>query len=222
MEDAVNYNRWVLDKFRPWFGQSTLEVGIGHAGFYEHLPPQRHYVGLDVDDGLITRARHLRPDLTYVKEDVADRSMVERLGPGRFDTILCVNVLEHVEDDVQALANMSMLLCEGGHLLLFVPAFPALFTDLDRVGGHLRRYRKRDLKRLAERVGEVLSLAYFNPIGGLGWWLNRFVRHPNLEADRVRRQVKLFDRYVLPASRALDRVTRSVFGQSVICVVRRR
>jgi 2-polyprenyl-3-methyl-5-hydroxy-6-metoxy-1,4-benzoquinol methylase len=148
--------------------------------------------------------------------------VVERLGPGSFDTILCVNVLEHVEDDGQALTNMSMLLCDGGHVLLFVPAFPALFTDLDRAGGHLRRYRKSGLRALAERAGEVVSLAYFNPIGGLGWWLNRFVRHPTLEANRVRRQVKLFDRYLLPASRALDHVTHPIFGQSVICVVRKR
>ena len=68
---------------------------------------------------------------------------------------------------------------------------------------------------------QVEKLRYFNPIGGLGWWANKFRRHESLDSDEVNGQIVIFEKYVLPFSRALDPLTRAFFGQSLICVARR-
>jgi hypothetical protein len=115
---------------------------------------------------------------------------------------------------------MLGLLVPGGRLLLLVPACPALYGDLDRLAGHHRRYRRRDLARLAAALPcRVRLLEHFNPLGGLGWWLNRFRRHRDLDSRGVNRQIVLFDRFLVPLSRALDPLTRNIFGQSLICVL---
>jgi hypothetical protein len=130
--------------------------------------------------------------------------------------------LEHVDEDRAALRNLAGMLAPGGHLLVFVPAFAALYNDLDRLAGHRRRYSK---KQMAERIAGAglapLVLRYFNPVGGLGWLANRGLRHDSLDAASVNRQIVLFDRYVLPLSRLLDPLTRRWFGQSLIVVARK-
>ena len=222
MEGARNYNGWIVAAFARYLGTSVLEVGVGHGGFYEQLPGVRRYTGLDIDRKIVARAQARHPELTYVQGDVADPGLPDRLGRGSVDSALCVNVLEHVPDDRAAVANLLELVRPGGHVLLFVPAFPALYNDLDRLAGHQRRYtrgRLRDL--LPPGRAEVRVLEYFNPLGAVGWGLNRFLPHPSLETRRVLRQVSFFDRYLLPVSRLLNPVTRFGFGQSLVCVLRR-
>lgn len=222
MGQAHNYRRWLADSFGPYLGRNLLEVGIGDGGFADLLPQGTRYTGLDIDPELVRLASRELPRHTFLEADVCDRSLTARLGAGAYDTVLCCNVLEHLEDDGLALGNMVDLLAVGGHLLLFVPALPALFNDLDRCAGHLRRYTLADLPaRLPDPV-QPLKLHYFNPLGGIGWWLNRWLRHDSLEGAKVERQVLFFDRFVLPLSRLLTPVTRRFFGQSLICVARKR
>jgi SAM-dependent methyltransferase len=222
MEGARNYNRWVVSAFEPFFGRSLLEIGMGHGGFYDHLPPLDAYVGLDIDDELVAHARARYPDRRFVQADVADPGLPDRLDGTRFDTVLCVNVLEHVQDDRAAVASLLRLIEPGGHLLIFVPAFRQLYTDLDRLAGHLRRYTKAEVAALADVSGaEIRRLEYFNPVGALGWWANGMKRHNSLESRAVTGQVAFFDTYVLPVSKMLNSVTRPEFGQSVVCAVRK-
>jgi SAM-dependent methyltransferase len=138
------------------------------------------------------------------------------------DSVLCINVLEHIDDDAAALRQMIRILEPAGHLLLFVPALAFLYNDLDRLAGHHRRYSKRLLRqRLTESGGTIVRLEYFNPVGAVGWWANRFTKHASLGTERVTRQVQLFDRYILPISRGINGVTRGFFGQSLLAVMRR-
>ena len=111
--------------------------------------------------------------------DAGDSTLPERFGPGSFDSIICLNVLEHVEQDKQALRTFYQLLCPGGHLCLLVPAFPALFGTLDLNGPHFRRYTWRGLKTLLTGEGaegeqkerfEIVRMKYFNLFGIPGWW----------------------------------------------------
>ena len=223
MEQARNYNRWVVSAFAPYFGQSVLEIGVGHGGFYEHLPPIANYVGLDIDPGLVARSQTRYPDLCFIQGDIADPRLAERLAETFIDTVLVVNVLEHVDDDRAAVANLLRLLAVGGDLLLFVPAFQQLYTDLDRLAGHLRRYTMEQVRALVPASGATLKrLEYFNPVGAVGWRLNGLVSHRSLEATEVTSQVRVFDRYLVPVSRALNPLTRRLFGQSVMCVIMKK
>jgi len=220
--DAVNYTRWVLEAFDGLVGRRILEVGIGHGGYVDHLPPPERYLGVDIDSASVAEARQAHPDREYIEADIGSPDFANRVGHGRFDTILCLNVLEHIESDRQAVVNLLKALEPGGHLLLFVPAFEALYSSLDRLAGHHRRYTRAQLAELVPAgLAHVARNEYFNSIGGLGWWVNKFMPHKSLNDSAVNGQVRLFDRYILPISRLINPVTRNIFGQSVVFAVRR-
>ena len=223
VEEARNYTRWVVSAFAPFFGRSVLEIGMGHGGFYHQLPPLQHYIGADLDAELVKRAQGLYPTLRFVQADIAEPGLADRLAGTSIDTVLCANVLEHVEDDRAAMANLLGVLSPGGHLLLLVPAFQRLYNDLDRLAGHVRRYSWAEVAALVPGSNaDIRRLEYFNPIGPIGWLLNGLIAHRSLESRAVTEQVRLFDTYVVPISKFLNPLTRRFFGQSVLCVVRKR
>lgn len=219
MAEARGYKRWLLEIFRGYVGDSVLEVGVGDGGFRPLLPAGSRYVGLDIDAELLERVAAAHPGGRYVRADIQDPGLAAAVGGEGFDTVLCFNVLEHVEDDAGAVRNLLSLLRPGGHLLLILPAHDALYNDLDRLAGHLRRYTLTRVRQLVPSGCETPRLGYVNPVGALGWWANRFRRHDSLEDRGVRWQVILFDRLALPLSRALTPLTRRLFGQSVAAVV---
>ena len=222
MAEAHNYIRWILSRFEGYLHGRILEVGLGHASFYPELARRGSYVGVDIDPDAVTEAGRRFPGAEFVEGDITSPTLASRLGAPP-DAVVCVNVLEHLEDDAAAVRHLLGALRPGGHLLIGVPAFPALYNDLDRLAGHRRRYRTEAVRALVPpEIGEIVRLEYFNPIGGLGWWANNFVRHERLDGASISTQLRTFDRFVVPISRWLDPLTRGVFGQSVIGVVRRR
>lgn len=221
--DARNYVNWIVGTFRPYLGREILEVGFGYGGYYEHLGGLGGYRGVDIDVAHADWSRARFPGGDFSIVDVCSDEFTSRFAPGSVDTVVCCNVVEHIEDDNRAITNMANALAPGGHLLILVPALQQLYGDLDRLAGHYRRYDKAMmLKACAGAPIEILELRYFNPIGGLGWWANRFAKYRSLDADAVNAQVRIFDKYILPLSRLLDPMTRGFFGQSLICVARRR
>ncbi|MEW5947089.1 MAG: class I SAM-dependent methyltransferase [bacterium] len=223
MEGADNYVRWIVDVFRPYFGENVLEIGTGFGNFRRHLPCRGRFVSVDIVPETIESARSADREGVYVLADVSCGGFGEKLAGELFDTVLCVNVLEHVEDEAKALGNMFEVLAPGGRLLLLVPAFGALYSEMDSLAGHFRRYTKGEVGRLLERFPcGIVKLEYFNPVGGAGWWLNRFARHADLDGALINRQIRFFDRVLVPVSRAVNPVTRGFFGQSVVCVAVRK
>jgi SAM-dependent methyltransferase len=226
MPDAVKYHRWILQVLRRHVrGGPLLEVGPGYgqytgvlAGWVSRL------LAVDLSPTCIDDLRALAPNVEARVADLADDIFVETVGKRCFDHVVCLNVLEHVEEDVRALVRLREVLRPGGVLLLLVPAHSELYGPMDRLAGHFRRYTKRTLaERLARSGFAAESLRYFNPVGAVGWWVNaRFFRPRSLSDDAVNRQILLFDRYVLPISRALDPLTRALFGQSLWAVARPR
>lgn len=223
MEHADNYNKWMFQIFYPFIGNDLLEIGTGYGNFRKYLPSLNQYVSIDIDAEVIARAQEMDKAAVYLTADMADTGTVEKLKKFNFDTVLCVNVLEHIENDEQAIVNMLSLLKDGGHLLLFVPAFHSLYTSLDKLAGHYRRYTKKDIGALIDGPDyHIERLEYFNPIGGVGWWLNKFMRHDNIDSKGINMQVKLFDSFIVPISRKVNIFTKSFFGQSLICVMRKK
>jgi SAM-dependent methyltransferase len=221
--DAHNYMDWIIGTMRPYFGRDVLEIGIGHGSYYEYLGKLGRYRGVDIDPDNVTNSRARYPGGNFALADITSEQFKADFPPGSVDTVVCCNVIEHIEDDNLAVANMVRALNPGGHLLLLVPALQQLYGDLDRLAGHHRRYNKPlMLKACAGHPIEILELRYFNPIGGLAWWINSFAKHDSLDNTAVNAQIRIFDKYVLPVSRLVDPLTRSFFGQSLICVARRK
>jgi SAM-dependent methyltransferase len=136
----------------------------------------------------------------------------------RFDTIVCINVLEHVRDDAGALRRLAAMLAPGGALALLVPAHPALYGAYDRLDGHFRRYTRAGLRRLLEAAGlRVRRLHFLNAPGAVGWWVQyRLLRR----AVHGPAQFGAMNR-ILPWVRALESRLHPPFGLSLVAVAER-
>ncbi len=220
--DADNYTGWIVDVFRPYVGRNLLEIGTGFGNYRRHFPDVEKYTSVDIDAEAIARAAASDPAGRYVCFDASSTAFAERFPEGSFDTVMCANVLEHIPEHEKAAANMFRALDKGGYLLLFVPAHMSLYNDMDRLAGHLRRYTKETLCRVLDPLGgTIVELRYFNPIGGIGWWVNRLRRYDSLNDGAINGQIRFFDKYVLPVSRMIDPASRAFFGQSLIAVLRK-
>ncbi|HZE98337.1 MAG TPA: glycosyltransferase [Planctomycetota bacterium] len=173
LQKASRYNGWVYQMLRPYIGQDILEVGSGIGNMTRYFVGHGRVTATDISPFCLRELER-----TYAEhEDVR----VQRLDISRnsypefeiYDTIICLNVLEHIEDDVEALRNMRKLLKPGGRLLLYVPANPRLYCDIDRGVGHYRRYVLEEVLGKMKKAGyRVPYFRHHNILGALGWWIN--------------------------------------------------
>lgn len=217
LEEAGNFTRWVGAKIRPFVRGRVLEVGCGTGTYTELLAGWSDaVVAVDLDPAFAAATRRRFADRPQVQVLEGDVRRLPALG--RFDSIVMLDVLEHIEDDVGTLAGLRDLLAEAGRLVLKVPASPALYGALDSAIGHHRRYSRGSLAEAASRAGLVLTECRpFNLAAAPGWWLNgRVLRrsHP------PQHQLRLYDRLV-PAFRLVDRLTGPPFGTSLIAAAHR-
>ena len=221
LPDAVNYHRWVVESFATHFGERLLEVGFGYGQYTCMIAPMvQSMTALDITDENMGLAAELPNNVTLKVADIRSPELHSLVGRRAFDTILCMNVLEHIEDDVACLDNLRRCLAPGGKLLLLVPAFPFLFSVMDELAGHYRRYGRKELAHKLQAAGFTCSeVGYFNPVGGLGWLLTaKFFKPKTLSDDKINDKILFFDRYMVPLSRALTLFARPIFGQSVHAV----
>ena len=222
IQEARRYGDHVFSLFRPYIGRRVLEVGCGIGTMSRKLAEISDLiVGIEPNAACIERVevamRHepkfsLRPSLLE-ECDPAE------LAAHRFDTVYCVNVLEHIEDDVAALALFRDVVVPGGRVLIFVPALQAAYGPLDAELGHHRRYSKRTLADAFRAAGlELEMLRYTNPIGLVGWLYNAHISKARVHSVG---QVKLFERLVAPWALPLERLITPPIGLSLVAVGRR-
>jgi glycosyltransferase involved in cell wall biosynthesis len=202
---ARSFNRWMLSGFAPYIGQRVYEAGCGIGNFTEFLLAKDRLVCVDYDGfytevigrrfGHLENVRALRMDLARPDPGAA----IER---ERLDTVISLNVIEHIEDDRAVIRHFYDALIPGGHAIVLVPAHPRLFTPCDRALGHHRRYTGAELRAKFEEAGfGVVSLRQFNRLGVLGWWLNGKLGRTDLSPA----QMRLYER-LLPLAKLMDRL----------------
>lgn len=219
LDGADNYASWIFGLMEPYIGRQILEVGAGNGTFTEILAerPERRVVATDISRRSIDvlRGRFSQtPNVEIIHGDVDAAGR-----PETFDTAIVINVLEHIEHDNEALRQLWRSLRPGGRLILWVPAFEALYADFDRKVGHYRRYQLGGLRIQLSAAGfEVLQIHYANAIGAVAWWvLARVLRR----TPTRRSSVLLFDRYAVPVVRHLESRHHPPFGQSIFAVAAR-
>ncbi len=172
---APRFNAWMADAIRPYCGRRVLEIGSGTGNLTRQLVPRDAYVASDVNPLFLQTLRALtadRPYLDVTLTDVTKGESFPRIGGG-FDTVVCLNVIEHVDNDVRALRNIRDVLAPEGRAVVLVPQGPEMFGTLDEVLGHRRRYTDRSVRELAQHAGfTVESVLPFNRVGTPAWWLN--------------------------------------------------
>jgi len=222
MREAQRYSAHVFDLVRAHVGSRVLEVGSGIGTMSRCLVDIADLVvGIEPNPNCAVHARealrnHPRFSLRVCHLEECDTAeLVEQ----RFDTVLCINVLEHIADDVSALRTFKSILVPGGRVLVFVPAVPAAYGPLDAELGHHRRYNRRTLTAAIVDAGlELLQLRYTNPIGLMGWMYNA---HISKVRTHSLAQVKLFETLVAPWALPLDRLVPPPIGLSLVAIARR-
>jgi glycosyltransferase involved in cell wall biosynthesis len=175
LRHARRYNDWVWSLIAPHVGDRVLEVGCGVGSFTSYLRNHELVVATDNRASYlaVVRDRFLHHDNIAVEQVDWAQPDLGALRQRRFDTILCQNVLEHIEHDDDALATFASLLPVGGRLVLQVPAMPALYGEIDRALGHYRRYDRDGVVAQLERQGFAIETArYINLPGVVGWYVN--------------------------------------------------
>jgi glycosyltransferase involved in cell wall biosynthesis len=172
---APRFNAWMADVIRPFCGKRVLELGSGTGNMTRHLVPRDAYVASDINPLYLQTLQALTADRPYLDVALTDVTRAESFpAPSeRFDTVVCLNVIEHVDDDLAALRNVRDALAPGGRAVILVPQGPGLFGTLDEVLGHKRRYTDATLRRAALDSGlEPRQIIPFNRVGSAAWWLN--------------------------------------------------
>jgi SAM-dependent methyltransferase len=190
------YNRWLVGRFAHAVGKRVLEIGAGFGNLTRHFvekqpggPDRELVVASDVDPVAVEYLKGTFRDVPSVRVASyrfplagSEREEIRALG---IDTIVCCNVLEHIEDDASTLADMAAILSPGGRLVLLVPSLRWLYGALDEQLHHFRRYEKKELEEKLAKAGFAIEDCRFvNRIGILGWFVNG----------------KIFKRRVLPKS----------------------
>jgi SAM-dependent methyltransferase len=213
------YKAYQLELMSPWFGESLLEVGAGLGEFASQVRGLKRHVVTDVDAGAVAAMAARFADRPEVEARVLDLAgnLEEQVG-GPVTTVLAINVLEHIEDDADALRRMAELTNPGGHVVIWVPGYQQLYGEFDRAVGHVRRYTPTTLRDAFERAGlAALEVKPVNLLGGVAWWLT--VRRGGVGRQKPG-LVRLYDRFVVPTTRFVERRVTPPFGQSVLGVAR--
>jgi len=219
-----NYCRWQVEQFASYLGERILEIGCGVGGIIDLIGRRELVWGLDVEPDVLACAVERfrdRPECHFKLLDLtqADAEALAHLREQRFDSAICINVLEHIRDDIAALQRMEDMLVPGGTLALLVPAHLQLYGSYDFTDGHYRRYTKAYLRTILRHTGfQTVRMHYFNAVGALGWWVHYKLLRRTVHAQG---QLGPMNR-LLPFVRAAEKIIKPPFGLSLIAVLRKR
>ncbi len=205
MERARRFNIWMAATLRPYVGDRVLELGAGIGNLTNQFIPRELYLASDVDPNYLHYLHSYsigKPYLRVVKIDAGNSEDFNELD-SQFDTVLMLNVLEHLADEQQALRNVWSALEPGGRAVILVPNHPSLYGTLDEALGHRERYTVEKLRAALIAAGfRVENIFDFNRVSVPGWWFNGKI----LRRRRVSRvQLKLME-LAMPLLRRIDRL----------------
>jgi glycosyltransferase involved in cell wall biosynthesis len=222
MARLAPYNAWLDARFEHFLGDRILEVGSGVGNQTQYFIHKERVIASDIEPHYV---RELKAKFD-VRSNVRVASFRFPLDPAarddlrqeRIDSIVCMNVLEHIEHDRATLEDFASVLQPDGRLVLLVPALPGLYGTLDIHLNHFRRYTRESLRALVTSAGfEVAQIRYLNRPGVLGWWLNSRVLKRRV---LPRGQLAAF-KWLYPLLK-LEEKSEPSFGMSLLVLARRR
>ena len=224
MSCAANYHRWILRIFKPYLGAHLVEVGAGIGSFSELLLAEHPCQTLALVEPsaamrkqLAARARRwpAPPQIeTYHTTFPEAAARIKSAQPP--DSIIYVNVLEHIADDEAELEAMRRTLAPRGRAFIFVPALRWLYGSFDARIGHVRRYAKSELEEKVARAGfKIIRSSYMDLLGVAPWWIKyRLLRSDTMEQGAIR----FYDQFIIPAARRIEGLITPPMGKNIILV----
>lgn len=220
MGSAKNYHNWIIDEFKPYIQGHVAEVGAGSGDIAGLLRDYAERLTLfEPSDNMypLLFRRFLHDSKVCTIHDTLNghrRQFVSTL-----DTVIYVNVLEHIENDKKELAQIHEVLKPGGHALIFVPALPFLFCKFDQQIGHFRRYLKKDLISLSEKIGfKPIKARYFDLAGIIPWFIFFVLSKQTLTIKNV----NYYDKYIIPIARIVEEAIAPPLGKNILLVIQKR
>jgi len=209
-------SRWSLEPMAAHLGSRVLEAGAGNGNLTRHLLEKERLVAVEIDP-FYTRALDRRwghlANVSVIEGDLEDPRLYESLIDEGFESVLCVNVLEHLDRPDKALLGFARVLQPGGRAIILVPAHQWLYSKVDQAIEHRQRFEESQLRGLLEAAGfEVAQLTAFNRFGVLGWLVNKWTGHNTIRSW----QTRLFS-WLLPLGRAVERI-RPLPGLSWVAI----
>lgn len=218
MSQAAWYNRWTKDKFSKYLSGEILEVGCGIGNFSSELVRYGQLTCIDINQKYLQEAKNKLGN--QAKIGFGDIELGKYFFKAKiFDTIVCLNVLEHIENDQQALSNMNKLLDTKGTLILLVPFHKILFNSIDRSIGHYRRYGKASLIELLDKSNfKITKTRNLNLLGGVGWFIaGRLFKDKSVSEGKI----KIFN-WMAPLFLFLENIMEPPFGTSILVIAKKK
>jgi len=222
MSFAVNYHNWILDEFRPFLGKNIVEVGSGTGSFSELLLREKPEILNLVEPSEMFN--YLKQNISHFDTDAETNfyqavfaqvcdTIAERKKP---DSIIYVNVLEHIEDDITELKIIHRTLEKGGRCFIFVPALMSLYGEFDRKIGHFRRYTKMEIEEKCVAAGfKILKSKYFDFAGIFPWYVKyKLLKSDSLESGAV----TIYDKYAVPIISRFESYFTFPVGKNILII----
>lgn len=219
-QHAIHWKKYFAKKINRYIKGKVLEAGAGIGSTTQLL-----------NDGSATDWLMLEPDLEMFK--LLQKKLEENKFPqncrlqtgttdhvsGEFDTIIYIDVLEHINADAEEIRKAASLLNKNGHLIVLSPAFQHLFSPFDKAIGHCRRYNKKMLRKIVPADLNLVSIKYYDSVGYFASLMNKTLLHQNYPTQK---QVNFWDSYLVPVSKITDKIIFHSFGKSIIAVWRKQ
>ena len=214
-----NWKSYWSGKIRPFIRGDVLEVGAGIGSNTEFLDrsPRGRWVCLEPDENLIAQMRNNLAKTRSGKTDIVCGT-VQSLGSEPFDTIIYIDVLEHIENDKAELEKALSILSDGGRIIVLSPAHQFLFTPFDAAIGHFRRYNTTTLRALSPSGLQLERIFYLDSAGMILSLANRLLLKQSMP---TRQQLGFWDRCVIPVSRIMDPLLFGSLGKSIVAIWKR-
>jgi SAM-dependent methyltransferase len=218
---ATNWKKYWAGKLRPYIRGEVLEVGAGVGTSTQYLCSQQYprWLCLDPDPSHVVQITQLIASRELPGFCVAKTGILTDLTSDFLaDTILYIDVLEHIEDDEKEMKLASSHLRPGGNIVVLSPAFQSLYSPFDKAVGHYRRYEKSDVPRLTVNGLALVDVFFLDSIGFLASLTNRMFLKSAMPSPG---QIALWDGAMVPISKFTDFLFRALFGRSVVMIWRK-
>ncbi|MDP2684408.1 MAG: class I SAM-dependent methyltransferase [bacterium] len=207
-------------------GNSVLEIGCGNGTLLGELTKVGKRVkGIESNPEIISLAKKINANLNIVQGFAED---LDGILTEKFDNILMIDVVEHIEDDDGLLIRLGKFLEDSGELIIFVPAYQSLYGKRDKEIGHYRRYNKKTLRILIESNGfEVVKMNYWNMLGILPYIISEKVFNKPLETTLRNKKQKnpikrIISRFLFYWFKYIENNINLGFGLSLICIAKKK
>ncbi len=217
MNKAYWYNQWSINQFKPYLKGQILEIGCGIGNFTSFLTLYGKIWAIDINKEYLSKtSKKLKGKAKVGFGDIEKGRYFFK--SESFNTIVCLNVLEHIKNDSKALDNIFNLLKKGGNLILLVPAHPFLYGEIDSAVGHFRRYQKNKLLNLLKNHKyEIVKCKRLNLLGAIGWWVTgKLFKKSFVEGGKV----KIFN-VLAPFFLSFENIIEPPFGTSLLVIAKK-